>query len=157
MSLELQTLVSQSRPSLTIYDKTYEIEKTLRARIQSFLLEVARSNASSIRIDSSAAAVVLESMISLNAEKIARVSADSNSPIHLQREHFEKAGEYLTMQLKDNPMATSKLVTEWQSLAEHYLRNEMKALPKREAILRTCDYFRVDVADFKKVIPELPR
>src|SRR5438093_8709403 len=101
MSLDVQALVSQSRPSLTIYDKTYEIEKNLRAIIQSFLLEVARSNPSSIGIDSSATAVVLESMVSLNAENMARVSADSNSPIHLQREHFEKAGEYMTMQLKD--------------------------------------------------------
>jgi hypothetical protein len=154
---DIERLVSEPRPSLVVYDKTFDAETEVRKRIQTaFAHQVVFSSVDPGTEFGEKLTVAMQSIVSFLAEDLARESTGVTDTIHLQKNHFERALEVATSGLTDDPVETFKLLDSWQAAATSYLIKELKSTTKREAIFRTCEQFRIDIVDFSKVFPKLP-
>lgn len=151
MPIDIEKLVQKQRPSLIVFESISEAESEVRKLIQSGLLEKIKFSA----IDNSEQrkqklAVALQSIVFLIAEDVSQNDSKLEGMIHLKRKDFEQAVGALTL-LTEDPLAITNLTSEWEATVSKFLRAELKETPRREAIFRTCDQFKIDLPDFEKV------
>ena len=157
MPESLTAIMSKQPPSLVILDQTYDAEVAARERIRKVLsqIELLTVDSSALEFDERLE-VALDSITFFLAEELSRKDTPLENTIHLRKEHFEEASARTVAKLESDPIGVLEEVSEWHSSVTHSLKSELSKASKREAILRTCERYKIDLTDFPTLFPKLP-
>ena len=150
MAIDIGKLAAKPRPSLVVYDSTYEAQNEVARLIKSGLEKFVFASTDDTVRRKQKLAVALQSIVFLIAEDVSQATSKLEGMVHLRKEDFEQALGALTLVTED-PVALVNLATDWATSVSRYLSAELKTNSNREAIFRTCEQFKIDLLDFEKI------
>ncbi len=101
--------------------------------------------------------IAFQSLVFLTAQDASRQTKELEGVAHLQKEQIRNATEELTNWLTARPLESVQIFDTWKSRVTQFLRTQLRNDTQREAVFKTCERFKIDTIDFRKLFPKLPR
>ena len=154
---DLDKLLSEPEPEIVIYDDTYATERSVRKQIAQDLKQITMSSWDLGGSHKEEMVIAFQSLAFLTARDVSRQTTELDGAIHIRKEDIQNAIRELTSWLTTRPVETVQTFDKWRSRLTQFLKAELQSDTKKEAVFRTCEKFKIDVVDFRKLFPTLPK
>ena len=154
---DMDRLLSEPEPEITIFDDTYGTERSARKQIEEDLKQIHLSSWDFSGLDKEGMVIAFQSLVFLTARDASRRATELEGTVHLRKEDIQNAVHEFTNWLITSPIDSVQIFDMWKSRVTQFLKSELRNETRREAVFKTCERFKIDTVDFRKIFSTLPK